>query len=345
VYRTSPKTFKKNKPKMKTSIFSLSVILSIMITGCWSAVGLSRNTAGFTAQSYVPLGDLTKMQPGSSQNGWTIEMWITYQPAVPLPARTRILFSQVAINFCAVLNAAQDNFQYSMNINPAGFLNANVQWCTGSLSLTALDLIPGGGVWTHVAVVFRKQQGIFIYYDGKLVRSSSQLMPNDPNIVAFTGAFSNNGTILMFDDSGLIDEVRFWDRARTTSDVEASYCRRLPASFGSGLNWLVDFDSNLAQDGTTRIYLNETFDLTSGRNHLAISPPLSASDLPQVENTQWCSNGQSAGAIAVATVIPAVSAMALITTIIVVSVMHNTVRDREKNAIHEQRPKSKKEKK
>jgi hypothetical protein len=296
------------------------LVLSVYVAICFGATGLSRNTANYLAQSFKPLGDLSKMQPATTGSGWTIEMWITYQPGVPTPARTRVLFTQLADSFCT--STTFDNFQYSVQLSPLNTVSATVQWCTGTLTTTALKVVPGGGKWTHVAVVFQYKKGIFIYYDGTLVRSSLQtLLPNDPTLVAFVGPLVNNGTIAMFDDTGLLDEIRFWNNAKGSSSISSNWCKRLGPS-QSGLGWLVNFDSNLGGDGTTRIFLNETFDLASGHNNLLLSPLISASDLPQIETPDWCSTAQSQGAIVTAALIPSIMLVGVIVAFIVVMVTH-----------------------
>jgi hypothetical protein len=274
-----------------TSIVLLLVCSALMLpTLTMASVGLSLDTSALLATTYVPTGNVGVLQPQPNGNGWSIQMWLKYAPTV---ARTHVLYVQLPVNACVVNTF--DNYGFSINTLASDNVEVQVQWCSGSLSLTTTTPLLVGE-WQHLTVVFRKLDGIFIYYNSKIVRSSLDVLPpNDPNLVAFTWTnaipFVNSAYLTLWDDTGLIDELRYWNTALSHGSVSSNYCRRLSPSSSSGLVALWNFDSNLDPiDHVTRVFLNTTFDLGNGLNNILYSPtPLMANQLVQEETNHWCS--------------------------------------------------------
>lgn len=282
------------------------VLLLALASSSVATVGLSIDTSALTAQTYVPTGDVTLLQPLPTGNGWTVEMWLKYAPTTP---RLHLLFSQLPVNAC--VTSGVDNYGYSIATQPDDNVAVTVQWCTGALFLqTTTPLVLGN--WQHLSVVFKEQQGIFIYYNGKIIRSSLDVLPpTDPNLLAFTWdttvPFSNAAHLGLWDDTGLIDELRYWNVALSHGSISSKYCKRLSATGTPNLMALWNFDSNLGPDHTTRVYLNTTFDLGRGANNIIYTPtPLLPTQLVQEETNHWCGSKDTTAVIIIIAVIGSV---------------------------------------
>jgi len=282
-----------------------AVLLVLLLVWCnlgAATVGLSIDTSTLLAQTYVPTGNTALLQPLPTGDGWTVEMWIKYDPTV---SRIHMLYAQLPVNACAVFNF--DNYGFAIATLPDNNVQVNVQWCSGALTLqTTTPLVVGQ--WQHLSVVFKELQGIFIYYNGKIIRSSLDVLPDtDPNLLAFTWdtttPFANAAHLVLWDDTGLIDELRFWNVALSHSSVSSKYCKRLSATGTPNLVALWNFDSNLGPDHSTRVFLNTTFDLGKGANNIIYSPPLLPTQLVQEETGHWCGSKDTTNVIIIIAVI------------------------------------------
>lgn len=270
----------------------LLLLLVLVAPVVLADTGLSLDSRGLSATDYTPQGILAFEQPLPNGNGWTVEFWATYQPLV---VASHVLWQQRALpSLCP--NRTFNTFEYSIRVLATGFVRATVVWCNGSLQLDSQQALQGGvGVWTHIAVVFRRGQGIFLFFGGSLENATPLILPStDVNIVSFVWSpaepFTNTGTLRLFDDTGLLDEMRFWQRAQSDGAVRSNYCKRLRPS--NVLTALYNFDSNLGPSNT-RVYLNTTFDISPlGHNHLIHSPPLTLMNLPMLE-PPFCPNSGS----------------------------------------------------
>lgn len=287
---------------MRLIIFMM--ITFILLPFCLAATGLSLDTSSFVGVPRTPVGDTSNLQPKGTGNGWAIEMWLKYSPTV---TRVHTLYTQFATDPCVV--DTFDNYQFSINTLADDTVRVDVDWCGGSLTLTTTDALQVG-VWQHLSVVFRKQQGIWIFFDGKLVRSSFDVLPeDDPLLLSFTWdadePFINAANIVVWDDTGLIDELRFWDSAPSNSGIKKNYCRRLTS--GPVAVW--NFDSNLGSDGVTRVFLNTTFDVASSAgaaNNFFYTTELNAAWLVKEENDSWCAGDVPTTAIIIVSIFAAV---------------------------------------
>lgn len=280
---------------------SLVLVLLCSFDTCWASTGLSLDTRALLVANYVPTGLPSYLGVPPTSTGWTVQAWVTWKPGTPSPPRSRILYAKSAINLC--VNASTDNFQYSITVLSTGFVRAQVQWCTGGpLVLDSLQPLSAGlEAWTHVTVVFQRQKGIFMYFNGTLENSTPLILPtNDPAVVAFywdtTSPFNNSGPLTLFDDTGLIDELRYFQKPLGAATVHGNYCARIaPGKLGGrSPTALWDFDSNLSADGVSRVWLDFTFDVDPyGTNDLFHSPPLTPSDLLKTE-PPWCTTRSDA---------------------------------------------------
>ena len=194
------------------------------------------------------------------------------------------------------MTSSFNNYEFSIATLANDHVFVNVTWCTGALSLETLDPLTQGE-WQHVSVIFRKLEGILILVNGRVIRSSLEVLPDtDPNLVAFTWPrdtpLINGANLTLWDDVGLVDELRFWSVALSNSRARTAHCRRLPGGSTSNLVALWNFDSNLAKNGT-RIDLNVTYDLAGGAKHIVYTSPLPAAYLVKEETNGFCGPKQN----------------------------------------------------
>jgi hypothetical protein len=118
---------------------------------------------------------------------------------------------------------------------------------TGANVRASADVTPSTGVWHHVAVTYdHGANQVRFYLDGQLVatKASSGALTNTADEPAYIG-FSPSGGDEYSD--GPIAELRLWNRALTTGEIQANYLAA-PAGNESGLVGLWRFDEN---SGTT----------------------------------------------------------------------------------------------
>lgn len=93
--------------------------------------------------------------------------------------------------------------------------------------------------WTHLAFVYDESGVILIYVDGELRNTLAAGVTLSPVSGAST-YIGLNPAINNEYFSGLIDEVRIWDHARSASDIAASPCSVNPATPGLAGYWKFD---------------------------------------------------------------------------------------------------------
>ncbi len=99
--------------------------------------------------------------------------------------------------------------------------------------------------WVHVAVTY-DNTAVSLFEDGVLVETGTVTLNSDASQSLFLGArHSNNGTGFYDAFTGIIDEVRIWDVARTPSEIlEAKDC----AISGAVANLVSYYDFNQGED-------------------------------------------------------------------------------------------------
>ena len=154
-------------------------------------------------------------------------------------------------------------FAFSTNGLSTGAEFPNVAWT------------PSIATWYHLAVVFTAATPSVIFYVNVVQQGATQTpvgtsISDEPSSFGI-GAHNIDSTPAIFFD-GLIDEVRVWNTARTSSELSANYQREL-AGNESGLQgyWQLD---------------NAYTDSTSNANNLTPSgTPVFSTDVPFTDNT------------------------------------------------------------
>ncbi len=127
--------------------------------------------------------------------------------------------------------------------DPRAYLKLRVNYAT----LSALDNSVTGQ-WYHVAGVFDMPRGkMSLYIDGNLAASTNMLTLASPSSTAAVRIGQHNDPISNYPWHGYIDNVRFWNYARSQAEIQTAICG-IPAGAVSGLvaNWV--FDSGTATD-------------------------------------------------------------------------------------------------
>ena len=120
----------------------------------------------------------------------------------------------------------------------------------GSASLRQGGIIPRN-VLTHIAVVYNGVQRLH-YINGELAASfaESGLLPTNGQPLQIGSDVS-----WVHSPSGLIDEVRLWNVARTTAEIRANLNKRIGAQPGLVARWTLDGNGNdvvSSNDGTVQ---------------------------------------------------------------------------------------------
>ena len=317
-------------------------VVSLAAQSACASKGLSLDTSYLVAMSYSPTGTVANLLPTATGNGWTVELWLTWQPSGP--SRTHALFEQITPGCCSTLPS--NNFQYSIDILATGVVRAKVKWYAGSLTLDSTVALTSGYAWTQLTVVFKQYDGIYMYLNGTLDNASLlSLLPSNPTLEAFTWnttvPFLNNGTLNLFDESGLVDEIRFRQKALSSSDVKSDHCKRESGNSDS-ITMRYSFDSNLAPDGIDRDYLNTTFDMhtTAIPNDLFHSPDLPPAALPQ-EEPHFCASGAvPTDIIVIVSVVLGVCFLLLVLWVLVILLTHSGTRNAEDARVQATKPRT-----
>ncbi len=139
--------------------------------------------------------------------------------------------------------------QYSLYVNPLGYLVFKVSTSLYSDSVTSTVFLPTG-VFTHVAARYDGST-IQILQNGKIVGSKNLIGTiMSSTFPVYIGNSSNNEIF-----SGIIDEIRIWDTCRTDDQIRTNMHKRLANSSNVNLkayyhldeffgNYLIDASGN-----------------------------------------------------------------------------------------------------
>lgn len=127
-------------------------------------------------------------------------------------------------------------------------------------AFNSVDLIDGQ--WHHVAMVADSdERRIRLYIDGELYEESYNSIPDDlnPNGDHYTyiGSWRGYNTTEYF--QGQIDEVRFWDQARTEDEIQSFLSNQITGSL-DGVRGYYDFNQGIANSSGN--YERTLFDLS-----------------------------------------------------------------------------------
>jgi hypothetical protein len=219
------------------------------------------------ASDYVQVPDSTSLRDAGNSNR-TIEFWAKFTTLSTTPNIQMIgLFETNTIGNRLFLYGNRDNFwtsfrtatsvqDYAANINFAEVLNG----------------------WHHFALVYDGAH-VYIYLDGNL-RNSGVLTGNWANVPVI---FKVDANPLAF--AGAIDEVRIYNKALSTTDIQAD--------FNSG----PDFSANVlakVPQGTTQVITTFSWQGTGNINVTIVSPSQNYTEsiLPEYQKSSYStSNG------------------------------------------------------
>ncbi len=125
--------------------------------------------------------------------------------------------------------------------------SGNIAGLLGSVTVASTGVSPTIGTWTHLALV-GSGTSWSIYKDGTLIHSFSAT-PNTPTNGFAIGANPQTGTANF---NGVIDEVRFWNYARSATQINASMNCELSGS-PAGLMAYYKFNQGFAGANNTSI--------------------------------------------------------------------------------------------
>jgi len=180
---------------------------------------------------------------GTTSGTITLEAWIRPKSLPSTGAVTNIL---------AQWNTAtpdSNSFRLYLDGDNNGQLTFAMDDATSTSDVEIFDLEfkPDLNEWAHIAVTHdASTHAIRFYRDGVLTRSTSSVRSIRANGQRFTVGASLGG-VGIFD--GYISDVRVWSTARTASDIEDNFLRRLSVSgseTGLTVNWKFDSESGIA---------------------------------------------------------------------------------------------------
>lgn len=195
--------------------------------------------------SYVDIGD--SFEPNSA---FTIETWVNLREPPALEKNGDI--------------TTKYNHSSLYVYHDSGGIQVGFGVWDGSTWKSAdSDLTFPLGVWRHVAGVYDGSSTIKLYVDGELNATQSATLGfidySHPRLIG--GYFYPDGTPNFRDFfPGLIDEVRFWNTARTQTEIQASMNEQLTGS-ESGLVAYYTFDERIG---------NKVVDLAGGDHNGAM---------------------------------------------------------------------------
>ncbi len=199
------------------------------------------------------------------RNALTVEAWAYVTAVPPSPGNSRVFskgatgstYEDYNLAFCT--NACQSSPKPGGTLKDAGGRNVDFTANNGVAFST----------WVHTALTYDGSTGR-LYINGVLTKTLSVTGPltatsNHKVYLGRSGGAPDNFT-------GLIDEVRVWNMARSQAEIAASMRKRLVGN-EVGLVGYWNFDANNAND------------LTSQQNHGVLS---GAASIVTATNQAWC---------------------------------------------------------
>ncbi len=197
-------------------------------------------TNAFKGQSLAFDGQFSYVQTPVAINGsYTKEAWINLA-ALPPTAGNIITGSTSALYIDNAGNLGGGNL-------------TEVSDPTGSIVI---------GVWTHVAIVYDAVTNQITLYKNGIAVDSKASSTFTTDVAQQIGAFGS-----AFPFKGLIDEVRIWSVARTSTEILNSLSCRI-ADDADGLEAYYDFNQGVA--GLTNTNENILFDKTCNKNNATL---------------------------------------------------------------------------
>lgn len=127
------------------------------------------------------------------------------------------------------INAHKDNGVYYAN-QIVAVVNTNYTSYTASYSL------PNSNVWWHIVFVYKNDK-IYLYVNGSLVRTVNTNAGSSLKSVSEGSSIMTNGNVTF---CGCLDEVGFWQRGLSASEIAELYNGGAGLPFESGPTYLVE---------------------------------------------------------------------------------------------------------
>ena len=198
-----------------------------------STVNLARSqSSAGTALRFDGVNDLVTFGTVSPLSAHTIEAWVK-----PEQTATGIIVGQLA----GPAQACSLGMYLGMGGDGAGYV-VDVAGCGSAPAIFGPVLL---GVWTHLAGTYDGNSIMKFYVNGVLVGERGNVPFNASNFMSAGAAVFFNGPQQFY--LGELDEVRIWNRARTSEEINGAMRRSLSGA-ELGLVGYWKFDEGSGQD-------------------------------------------------------------------------------------------------
>lgn len=251
-----------------------ALLLLLLLAARASGQGywLDTNLVGGRSYALSPPNGTEVLHPSLLMNvssGFTFEAWVFYQPTSGPFALLAELdtgnFS--ALGSCGEARDPSNTYAWAIYVDTSTakvevqlIVCLEGQNSTLSYTLESLQSLPLGW-WTHVCVTFSAAEAINMYTNGSL-----ENFLDVPSWNASGTPMLTTGNVSLFDGIGAVDEIRWWNYARTPSETRRDYCTRLN---GENDNIVAYYDFDIGPNETNIIY-----DRSPYGNELYNQPPV-----------------------------------------------------------------------
>lgn len=245
--------------------------------GTWSGTGShwtdgKLGTAGnFNGSNdYVAMGDPANGSLDFGTSDFSLSAWV-YTPTKDTSSNTYLIVGKWMYDEAVGGYALATRLgRYTMQLGVGGAGSCNILWYGSDNSQN--DLV--AGVWEHVVATFDRDGYVRLYVNGAESFSkdiSSQSSCNVSNSFLFTVGARNDGGYQDGFYNGIIDEVRIYNRALETSEIQALYRSGLAKINASQNQKLTDGLVGLWSFNGPDIDGNEAYDRSGQNNHGTIN--------------------------------------------------------------------------
>ncbi|HOV11400.1 MAG TPA: T9SS type A sorting domain-containing protein [Bacteroidales bacterium] len=237
----------------KNLLLTLIACLIITVAGAQNNYVLNFNGTS----NYVNLGTT------AGNNLRTIECW--FKPAINITSST---LSEPASLIDRNTNATGETGEFSIFIGPndwTGYEGKIVFGVSGNPhNVFSNSSTWQAGVWHHLACVINPSAGMEMYIDGQKQTSTyAYTYPTDNRTEITTFGCWGDLNDRFF--NGALDEIRFWNRALSQSEIQQKMCLRLNPATENGLvgYWTLDEGAGtIIYDSTTNNYYGSIYGAT-----------------------------------------------------------------------------------
>ncbi|MEG3640272.1 LamG-like jellyroll fold domain-containing protein [Magnetococcus sp. PR-3] len=174
----------------------------------------------------------------------TVEAWVN--PDASLTGYSHVVSNSDTAGWELGYDADSDLYSFSVYID-------------GAYRIAYADSGIAGGDWHHIAGVYDGST-VTVYVDGAAQTSNASYSGNISSTLTHVliGANPNDGSDATDHFIGMVDEVRIWDSARTTDQIDDNYDEALDASAETELLAYYDFDDTMPGTQTVEDQSNNT---------------------------------------------------------------------------------------